>query len=222
MTLQHKQGWYTPAWQPIYLTIHFHRISLKMKSSTFPSVYLAVPSGWGAPILLFPAQQHPCRHQAQLLVGPYGDASAPLCMLMAFATQAHSKHWSDFLSLVPEYSKNTKPQIKELNKLSAWFRSIQNLRAAFCALRHSLTFNSNCERKKKMLWQPHCNLTTLTENPVGWTATVYYITHCLSSLSLAVITEDKSGCENGFLSGGNLMINVTKCLLSYDLSLMAG
>lgn len=76
--------------------------------------------------------------------------------------------------------------------------------------------------KKKMLWQPHCNLTTLTENPVGWTATVYYITHCLSSLSLAVITEDKSGCENGFLSGGNLMINVTKCLLSYDLSLMAG
>lgn len=149
MTLQHKQGWYTPAWQPIYLTIHFHRISLKMKSSTFPSVYLAVPSGWGAPILLFPAQQHPCRHQAQLLVGPYGDASAPLCMLMAFATQAHSKHWSDFLSLVPEYSKNTKPQIKELNELSAWFRSIQNLRAAFCALRHSLTFNSNCERKKK-------------------------------------------------------------------------
>lgn len=149
VTLQHKQGWYTPAWQPMYLTIHLHRISLKMKSSTFPSVYLAVPSGWGAPILLFPAQQHSCRHQAQLLVGPYGDTSAPLCMLMAFAMQAHSKHWSDFLSLVPEYSKNTKPQIKELNELSAWFRSIQNLRAAFCALRHSLTFNSNCEREKK-------------------------------------------------------------------------
>lgn len=121
----------------------------KWKAAHFPSVYLAVPSGWGAPILLFSSQQHPCRHQAQLLVGPYGDASALLCMLMAFATQAHSKHRSDFLSLVPEYSKNTKPQIKELNELSAWFRSIQNLRAAFCALRHSLTFNSNCEREKK-------------------------------------------------------------------------
>lgn len=72
-----------------------------------------------------------------------------------------------------------------------------------------------------MLWQLHCNLTTLTENPVGWTATIYYITYCLNPLSLAVITEDKSGCENGFLSGGNLMIDITKCLLSYDLSLMA-